>query len=246
MTDHALYDRWLSDGIDQWPANLNEAVLSEDGNPKPIRAHRRNGSAGAVECLFTDLERHLVACIGQYPMVVGCMAWLTNEPVLRALAQTHWVQIVVQKEDFLRPDSGGWSAKKLRALYEALPAQNRLNFDTSYSTMCGDIMGAIRCAGVRDERGNTPPRMHHKFLVFCDVEHVAPELCPFVKPVPRAVWTGSFNATHNGSRSLENAVLIHDENISRAYFNEWRVILGLSEPLDWEQPYMQPEYRIGT
>jgi phosphatidylserine/phosphatidylglycerophosphate/cardiolipin synthase-like enzyme len=84
--------------------------------------------------------------------------------------------------------------------------------------------------------------MHHKFLVFCDVT----ELHGVAKPIPRAVWSGSFNATHNGSRSLENALIIRDEQIAAAYFKEWEVVLGLSEPLNWAEPYMQPEYRIGT
>ena len=244
MTDHGLYGRAFVDGAVQHPANLNEATIAVDHWQEPIAGHRQNQSSGNVECLFLDLEAALVERINRYPMVVGCVAWLTNEAVLKALAQRSRVQIIVQKEDFLRPDSGGWSQAKLRSLYEAFPMQVRWAYNLNYNVCGDDRMGAIRCAGICEERSKIPPRMHHKFLVFCDVQEEGDG--PVATPIPRAVWTGSFNMTQNATRSLENAVVIYDETIARAYYNEWRTVLGLSEPLDWRLPYIAPEYRIGT
>jgi hypothetical protein len=86
--------------------------------------------------------------------------------------------------------------------------------------------------------------MHHKFLVFCgkaegDLEH-RPRL------IPTAVWTGSLNPTVNGARSFENAVFITSDEVAQAYAREHRVLLALSEPLNWSEAYVSPEYWIGS
>jgi hypothetical protein len=57
-------------------------------------------------------------------VVVGCVAWLSSRSVLEALARKKAVAIVVQKEDFLRPDlDQNWTraGRELRAFYRALP-----------------------------------------------------------------------------------------------------------------------------
>jgi hypothetical protein len=99
--------------------------------------------------------------------------------------------------------------------------------------------------------------MHHKFMVFCDME--AKETVRVDQPgdepfefqdggqaIPCAVWTGSFNATENGTKSLENAVILRGFDYAHPFFSEWAALLGISEPLNWESPYVAPEYRIGT
>jgi len=53
---------------------------------------------------FQDLEGALIRYIAEADAVVGCVAWLTNLNVLRALASKFGVSIIVQKEEFLRPD----------------------------------------------------------------------------------------------------------------------------------------------
>lgn len=65
----------------------------------------------------------------------------------------------------------------------------------------------------------------------------------YTEKVPTAVWTGSFNLTYNGERSLENVVIIQDEHVARRYAEEWAWVLSLSESLDWTQPWVAPEYR---
>jgi hypothetical protein len=112
--------------------------------------------------------------------------------------------------------------------------------------------------------------MHHKFMVFCQFQtfecvqtdpsdpysyQSVPTDKPYVddrtdrmsrQAVPATVWTGSFNATVNGTQSLENAVIIADGAIAQAYFDEWCDMIGISEPLDWEHQYVAPEWRFGT
>jgi hypothetical protein len=87
--------------------------------------------------------------------------------------------------------------------------------------------------------------MHHKFFVMCDVEVDAEFHMP-TKIVGRSVWTGSFNPTANGTKSRENAVLIASDEIAQAFLREWFQVYAISEPLDWESEWCQPEYRIGT
>ena len=64
--------------------------------------------------------------------------------------------------------------------------------------------------------------------------------------VPYKVWTGSFNFTNNAERSFENAVVLEEPSIVQAYFKEFQQIAALSEPLDWESEWVEPEWRIGT
>ena len=41
-------------------------------------------------------------------------------------------------------------------------------------------------------------------------------------------------------------MVIEDEAIAQAYYNEWNQLAALSEPLDWDSEWCHPEWRIGT
>lgn len=229
-------------------ADLNKLhIENADGPNVPLRSERRNVSSGVVEAIFVDLEDHLIREINTASVVIGCMAWLTNEAILRALADNDGVSIIVQKEDFLRPDSGKWSMAEQRALYASILGLTTWETECGHYNYCGvSGIDPIRCVGVVNRgQGKVSPRMHHKFLVFCGWKD-NPE-APGQKVIaPYSVWTGSFNATHNGVRSLENAVIIHDSGIAEAYAREWRTLLGVSEPLNWCADWVEPDYRIGS
>lgn len=49
------------------------------------------------------IETALISQIAQCDMACGCVAWLTNENILKALGKVQ-TSLIVQKEDFLRPD----------------------------------------------------------------------------------------------------------------------------------------------
>ena len=66
------------------------------------------------------------------------------------------------------------------------------------------------------------------------------------KYVPYAVWTGSFNLTETAEKSLENALLIKNPKIVEAYYKEYGQICAMSEPLNWESNWIEPQWRIGT
>jgi hypothetical protein len=211
-----------------------------------------------VKAYFGELASPLCCHIAQSSFVVGCCAWLTHERVIESLAGV-WggCQIICQKEDFLRPDASsarGWKSR-LHSLYSSLScrvgrhecAKVALMPELSTGMDEGQML-PVRCVGNHNsDRHPAFPRMHHKFLVFCDVLELDGE-DPWYRwqPKPRAVWTGSFNPTANGTRSRENAILVEGDHIALAYFREWYQMFALSEPLEWESEWCHPEYRIGT
>lgn len=201
-----------------------------------------HGHEAEVVAYFRNLEQALCENIGIADFVVGCVAWLTNDTVLDALAKVpQGVALVVQKEDFLRPDS--LSSGSIRKKYERLsPGPNRYFYDGivgGLSTHACPNIEPVRCVG-NHNRDKSPafPRMHNKFLVFC---HIAQHTI-----VPFAVWTGSFNFTKNATQSFENAVFINNSDVAEAYFREFEQIMALSEPLDWKTDWSAPEWRIGS
>ena len=90
------------------------------------------------------------------------------------------------------------------------------------------------------------PRAHHKFLVFCKVDHTNFKL----DYEAVGVWTGSYNFTNNATYSFENSIYMEDmsgkNKILNAYLEEHHSIFKLAEELDWEHNWICPRYRIGT
>jgi hypothetical protein len=229
--------------------NLNNLKIRHDNSYfQDLEDHSNSWQDKPVEVLFRNLEDRLVRLIKCYPMVVGCAAWLTSEPILQALSTRSIVSILVQKEDFLRPDldNGPHSKEKLRAMYASLPTSQRLFHQAEVARLSygGDPdLAAVRCVGICPKFKRVMPRMHHKFLVFCDI--VTKDGC-VVHFRNCTVWTGSFNLTKNATNSFENAVVIRDEEVANSYYGEWAQLLALSEPLNWETEYVEPEWRIGS
>lgn len=236
-------------------ADLNRIGPASDTLGLEHPARDNSASTGEVDVHFRNLESKLISMIHDADLVVGCAAWLTSTPILDALAGVpHGVSIVVQKEDFLRPDidsRNGW-AERLRRQYEALRATpDRYDMGElvgSLSVACDPSIQPIRCMGnYNSDKFPAWPRMHNKFLVFCRASGSDARLeYPQFIVAPYAVWSGSFNLTKNASLSLENAIVIRNQELVMAYYNEWQQTLSLSEPLDWEIEWVAPEWRIGT
>lgn len=192
-------------------------------------------------------------------IIVGCVAWLTSKPIIEALAKKTGVSIIVQKEDFLRPDFGvksNWK-NELRKVYKNLP-DSLSRYDAGLQgtslfmmSFAGDsTIEAIRCVGNHNaEKIPAFPRSHHKFIVFCkSLENPKSEYGEVIgmNYEPYAVWTGSFNFTHNATMSFENAVVLKEQEIVKAFFKEYAQIAAISEPLDWNSNWTEPEWRIGS
>jgi len=213
---------------------------------------------GYLRAHFRDLDEWLAWYIRDADHVVGCVAWLTYDPILSALSETKGVSIVVQKEDFLRPDYGyrsrdSWK-NHLRRLYSMLPS-TLTRYDSSLRELgvymlsfCSDpTIDAVRCVGFCDG-SRQRPLMHHKFFVFCrDRGESFNEYGESEKIIePYGVWTGSYNPTKNAVRSLENAIFIYHEPTAQSFFREWGQVVALSEPLDWTAEYANPQWRVGS
>jgi phosphatidylserine/phosphatidylglycerophosphate/cardiolipin synthase-like enzyme len=231
--------------------NLNHAKIWNDGDPIALDDFATASDSARVTCHFRNVRDALVGYINRYDYMVGCVAWLTDPVILRALATRCGVSIIVQKEDFLRPDCD--ERLDTRRLYGSI----RSGFDryeipgilASMSFAADTELDAIRCVGNHNSnKSPAHPRAHHKFLVFgrMSTPGKGDEDSCHVRFVPEAVWTGSFNFSVNAGRSLENAVLIEDPAIAQAYANEFSQVAALSEPLNWEDPWCSPEWRCGT
>jgi hypothetical protein len=226
--------------------NLNSTLIPGAESDEHQRDFSTSSADGSLQVYFKEIEKHLIQHIHKADIVVGCVAWLTSEPILLALAEKKSVSIIVQKEDFLRPD-GDMGREKTRKLYAALPASlERHRFGNTLGRMSvgGDTgLEAIRCVGGHNSQSYPAfPRSHHKFVVFCKVS--ANEEPPYISPY--AVWTGSFNFSDNATRSFENALVLSDPIIVEAYYQEYGQIAAISESLDWTSEWVAPVWRIGT
>ncbi len=238
--------------------NLNQATIpNADGPDQALKDFSVKDNN--IEVYFRNIKDKLLEKINEADIIVGCVAWLTDSTVLEALSAKTGVSIIVQKEDFLRPDSEKQTKQHLRKLYRnipGLPDGRYTQFSPSVTitdmSMCtSPELDAIRCCGMHNRNRSVAwPRAHHKFLVFCkqvpmpDSEEMSPSEQYFVRPY--AAWTGSYNITNNSINSLENAIYLIHSKIAEAYLQEWGQVAGLSEPLDWTDDWVEPEYRIGT
>lgn len=231
------------------PPDLNSLRVPVEHTTEAQRDNSVSADA-KVDVIFRNHRARLTEEISRASVVLGCVAWLTDGHVLAALARCDHVSIVVQKEDFLRPDLGGQRAQKLRALYASLPSplmRYSLPGGVSGLNYAGDpSIDPVRCVGNHNrERRPAWPRMHNKFLIFCDQVPSQDEFRD-IEIVPRRVWTGSYNISYNAAASWENAVLIESPEVAKAYTREFAQILAFSERLDWTTDWIEPEYRIGS
>lgn len=269
--------------------NLNDAF----DDRKNIKFEFDNISL-KIHC--NDLEQSVVKYINDADVVVGCIAWLTNKNILTAMSNVkHGVSIIVQKEDFLRPDLDDVNLQKYynnikpfewyysmidnKYCYFKNNILDGLNTISRSCVIYDDVDSdngifsnmQVRCFGNNNSKHKLAfPRMHHKFVVLCktktinkknimqytdnkhkindafnqDFEGNARDTKQLV--IPYAVWTGSFNFTNNGTKSLENAIYIQNNDIADIYYQQWMKIIAQSEPLDWNTTWSSPAFRIGT
>jgi HKD family nuclease len=237
------------------PIDLNSLRIDCDGTTKALSDFSVdviNPSFDNVEILYHNIEERLVNLINEYKdgVIFGCIAWLTSRPILEAMAKCNSVQIIVQKEDFLRPDlnaGNNWKTE-LQNFYSKLHFNsNRYECREPICdlSICGDpSVQPVRCIGNHNE-DKIPafPRAHHKFLVFCRFDKDK-------KYVPTVAWTGSFNLTFNATKSFENVIILTDNSgnnkIINSFLQEHHQLFTLSEPLNWRDTWSTPEFRIGT
>lgn len=160
--------------------------------PKPFPSYAKTTCKDDVKSVVSHIGKlsdALTAHVKESTAVVGCVAWLTHPGVLAELAKKKLVSIIVQKEDFLRPDSAaaGASASSFKtSLHKAYGAIQGIggvmgHYDNvafgliegmDAGIWCPPMHGetewhAIRCAGAASAKNRQwRPNLHHKFLVF--------------------------------------------------------------------------------
>jgi hypothetical protein len=167
--------------------NLNQLQPNKDEYPNYTRADKVTSRSGEITAYFQSLQERLIEHINEADVVIGCVAWLTNFPILDALSKCKGVAIAVQKEDFLRPDMvpqdqySRWR-HDLRHKYERLPStisggtglwDINLPFNALHTInwMQEWYLDGIRCVGgINLNKSPSFPRSHHKFVVFCRIE----------------------------------------------------------------------------
>lgn len=252
------------------------------GNHTAINASVHVGTTGKeaqVEVVFREHQRRLLNLIEERikqkgGFIVCAVAWFTNKAILNALIRAKssnvTVAIVVQKEDFLRPDGANSFQQELQELYSNLG-----EFDTSLSAdiefinilafakpfVCSDSLHwfdwsktgeydqsktpAVRCVGNHNQEKNPSfPRMHNKFFVFGTFGDEDDEDGPYVQP--ETVWTGSYNCSIAAENSFENAVIISSSAIAGTFLSEFALLFLLSETLDWTATWMAPAVSYST
>ncbi|WP_414756353.1 phospholipase D-like domain-containing protein [Anabaena sp. CCY 9910] len=255
------------------PKNLNVNYIPHS-NPDNIGWTRlKDCHSDKIIVHFEDIENALIKYISQSKFCLGCVAWLTNERILSALSNCSVVSIIVQKEDFLRPDYIGMKAdwhkkqdsfkKKIKQMYKALPRgvcqddliledetelNSRINEKINQMYQETKISPGLISSGTYWE--TDPIRTlgeinEDKIPAFPRMHHKFIIFCNWFYE-PYAVWTGSFNFTYNGTQSLENGVYITDKYIVKAYWYEWVFNFIRSEVLDWDHEYKNPFLTIGS
>lgn len=238
--------------VDCIDKNLNCLLIDDADSSKGVNLEDYSCSSSDVNIsvFFRNIEYELINKIESADAVFGCIAWLTNYKILESLSKIHHVSIVVQKEDFLKPDvcSNNNYRTTLMKKYKSIQS-NVSRFSLEYPANALSYAGSfgvdsIRCVGnYNSEKRPSFPRMHNKFLVFCKYVEAKEDECNYK---PYAVWTGSFNFSTCATKSFENTVFIENSEIPNAYFKEYCQILALSEPLNWETDWVCPEWRIGS
>jgi phosphatidylserine/phosphatidylglycerophosphate/cardiolipin synthase-like enzyme len=133
--------------------------------------------------------------------VVGAVAWLTNEKILNTLATyARGVAIITTHDKTVRAESNKRKYRKLSCFNDAVSPIQTINSGGS-----SKWQRAL---------------MHHKFLVYLDVNQDA-----------IAVSTGSANLTASSVRHLENCMFIEDRAVARIFLNEFLRLYAISKPL---------------
>lgn len=305
--------------------NLNNIKIYKQEAYCNQRDYSIIGENKNIEVYFKNIENNIINKIKKYKNVIGCVAWLTNENILKELAKKDTVIIIIQEEDFLRPDNNfdgnklNWK-NKIYNLYKNIEKNNgdimfnNLGINTRWSTSSG----IRRLGNVNVNKVSAFPRMHNKFIIcfndnepYCLQNFYKKEILSYTSPYPEMMFkisnksflhpkkidisikhnekindiyiynqnitymeenerietietiknmggnikeileieeaeekeldgvllTGSYNYTENSNNSLENVVCIKDQEIIKAYFEQFCELSTISVELDWNNEW---------
>jgi len=209
-----------------------------------------------TEFFKKDINRAVAQMLEKSSYVVGCVAWVTEYQILRAMSKQVGVCLIVQRETYLvRKDKRDDWRIRLKATYAKLPhfpfhslttkdpmqmaVFKQIAKEQKEKAMAVRYMGKQQTRRVQNRQHAKTPAvedqmavekqgvepedasmMHNKFLVFFNASGQ-----------PFAAWMGSSNLTKNAENSLENAVIFHDVETAKYYFNLFLELLPHSYAL---------------
>lgn len=214
-------------------------------------------SEGGNKVYFRNIEEKLISEINDADVVIGAIAWLYSENVINALAEKDNVFLIVDKNPLFNINTSNLKGYQIIKRGDLLRKYKELkcnlvpyqfdNLLNKVSEECSPFIDPIKCAGIEKSR-KSYATMHNKFLLFAKMKSENIEVGGKVYQIdlvkPYSVWTGSFNFTPNASRSLENALVITDEEIVRAYYKEFGQLAAISEKLEWESSNPNPDWKF--
>lgn len=228
-------------------------AIPEDHKFKDNSVEIENGN----KVYFRNIEDKLVSEINCADIVLGAVAWLSSRKVIDALIKKDNVFIIVDKDPIFNVNTSklnSYQLNKRRGLireYGKIKCElNPYQFDNILNKIIDDShpeIDPVKCVGKEKSIGSYS-RMHNKFLLFAKLVEQSIDINgkaharDVVKPY--AVWTGSFNFTHNATQSLENALVLTDKEIVSAYFKEFGQIAAISEKLVWDSPHPNPDWKF--
>ncbi len=177
-----------------------------------------------VKFMLSDLKTHLLEWISKQECVVGCVAWLTNKEILEALPKK--CCIVMQKEDWLRPDyDGSHPAQYSKNLYTGPSSLYRQDFSglDCMNSSCYKPIDKFRLFGVAVEGKYGRPLMHHKFMIGME-SYNEKKVCEIGEYEnrryrPISVWAGSFNMSKGSVRNCDMTFIAGSE-VAAFFYNE--------------------------
>ncbi len=86
-------------------SNLNNAFVPDDQGDIywNMQDYSTTANEGTTSVFFKSLEDHLIRLIQEADILLGCVAWLTSEPILEALAKKLMVRSYSGRLRRLRP-----------------------------------------------------------------------------------------------------------------------------------------------
>lgn len=227
--------------------NLNEILVMNEH--EMVKQKDLSIKTEKIEVYFKDIEKIIIEKINKYDIIIGCVAWLTNENILKELGKKKKVLIIVQNEDFLRPDISydgnetNWK-KKIMKLYNKISeinnGYNNINLGSEiYVNLKAGLENGIRkCGYINTDKSPAFPRMHNKFIVCGTYNEDSIEAGDVgIGDNFMEVITGSFNFTENSNNSFENIVCIKKTEIVEAYVKQFGEIACMSMELDWSKDW---------
>ena len=102
-------------------------IKTGNGESIPQQDYSCEAEGVNIQVFFNNHKAQILKYIDKYNSVIGCISWLIDFDVLRALTKKKFVSIIVQKGNFLRPFHNTQSShfQETKELYKMLPSSDR-------------------------------------------------------------------------------------------------------------------------